>query len=181
MFRRRIGGDADAALEAEQRGDVDDAGGGAAVEGGFREGLGQQEDGLEVDVHHVVPIGLGIIHAVGAADDAGVVDEDVERAERGDLGGDVRGGGKVHEDGLSGAARGLDLRDGLVTGAATGGEDMGAGLGQTHGDGLTDAGVGTGDEGALAVDAKVHLRSPMATWSISVKSTLSPAIAQQKV
>ena len=28
-------------------------------EGGAGEGLGEEEDGLEVDVHHRVPVGLG--------------------------------------------------------------------------------------------------------------------------
>ena len=46
----------------------------------MREGLGQEEARLEVDVHHLVPVGLAEIERVGAADDAGIVDEDVERA-----------------------------------------------------------------------------------------------------
>ena len=71
--------DADAALEGEQRGDVDDGAAGLAREGGAGEGLGEEEHRLEVHVDHVVPVGLGEVDGVGAADDAGVVDEDVER------------------------------------------------------------------------------------------------------
>ena len=38
--------------------------------------------GLEIDVHHVVPILLGEVDGIGAADDAGIVDQDVDRGRR---------------------------------------------------------------------------------------------------
>ena len=46
-----------------------------------RGGLGQEEGRLEIDVHHRVPVGLGEVERVGAADDAGIVDQDVEPAD----------------------------------------------------------------------------------------------------
>ncbi len=42
-------------------------------------GLRHEERGLDVDVHHVVPVLLAELHGVGAADQAGIVDQDVER------------------------------------------------------------------------------------------------------
>jgi hypothetical protein len=47
-------------------------------------GLAEEEHGLQIGVHHRVPVVLGEVDAVGAADDAGVVDQDVDLAERGD-------------------------------------------------------------------------------------------------
>ena len=55
-------------------------------------------------------------------------------------------------------------------------------LSDRDGDGLADAGVGACHQGAFAFQGKrAHRRSPMATMSMSVKSTLSPAMAQQNV
>ena len=125
-----------------------------AGEGGAGEGLGEEEDGLEVDVDHRVPVGLGEVDGVGAADDAGVVDEDVEGAERQErlrrLGGGVEGEGEA--GGLQ--ALGGDEVEGRGDGRAAGGDDLGAGAGEAEGDGLADAGVGAGDEGAAAVEAE---------------------------
>ena len=38
----------------------------------------QEEHGLQIGVDHRVPVVLGEVEAVGAADDAGIVDQDVE-------------------------------------------------------------------------------------------------------
>jgi hypothetical protein len=74
---------ADPALEAQQRGDVDDLA--AALCEHVPPGrLAQEEQALEVGVDHRVPVGLGELDRIGAADDAGVVDEDVEAAELGE-------------------------------------------------------------------------------------------------
>ena len=107
---------------------------------------------------------------VGAADDAGVVHQDVERAE-GEEG--VGGGLGVVEGELEGAgleAAGGDEVEGLVERGAAGGDDLGAGLGHGDGDGLADAGVGAGDERGLAVEAEGvgHRRASMATMSMSL-------------
>src|SRR5690606_39077029 len=71
----------------QHRGDVDDlaAALGDEVPAG---GLAHEERGLDVDVHHVVPVLLAELHRVGAADQAGVVDQHVEAAEAGDGFGD---------------------------------------------------------------------------------------------
>ena len=45
------------------------------------EGLARERNRLQVDVDHFVPVGLGEVDCVRAADDAGVVDQDVERTE----------------------------------------------------------------------------------------------------
>jgi hypothetical protein len=44
------------------------------------EGLAEQEDRLQIDVHDVVPVGLADIDGIGAPDDTGIVDQPVERA-----------------------------------------------------------------------------------------------------
>src|SRR3546814_19766264 len=46
--------------------------------------LFRSEERLEIGVHHRVPVGLGEIDRVGAADDPGVVDEDVDAPEFGE-------------------------------------------------------------------------------------------------
>ena len=53
-----VGRDADAALEGEQRGDVDDGAAGPPREDAAGERLGEEEDGLEVDVDDLVPVGF---------------------------------------------------------------------------------------------------------------------------
>ena len=55
-----------------------------------RNGLRQKKHGLEIDRHDLVPVRLRELEQVGAADDAGVVDEDVDHAELGLDTGDER-------------------------------------------------------------------------------------------
>src|SRR3546814_10985481 len=43
--------------------------------------LAEEEERLQIGVHHRVPIGLGEVDRIGAADDAGIVDENVDAAE----------------------------------------------------------------------------------------------------
>ena len=45
--------------------------------------LAEEEERLQIGIHHRVPIRFGEIDRVGAADDAGIVDEDVDAAEFG--------------------------------------------------------------------------------------------------
>ncbi len=68
-FRGGIGRDPDAALEGEQRGDVDDLTP-ALVDHVAVGGLRQEEGSLQVDVDHRVPVFLGEVERIGAADDA---------------------------------------------------------------------------------------------------------------
>ena len=75
-----------------------------------------------------------------------------------------------------------DVGQRFVAVATGGAQNFGARVAHGNGDGLADAGVGTRHQSAFAFKRKgVHLRSPIATMSMSVKSTLSPAMAQQKV
>ncbi len=159
---RRVGRHADSALEGQQAGDVDHLAGHAVhrtlLQRLLGEGLGQEEDDLQVGVHHRVPIGLGELDAVGAADDAGVVDQDVDLAEGGDglvdhaL--DRFDRAEVGLDRQELATRGFDQGLGFGRRAAAGGGDVGAGLGQRHGHGLSKTGVGAGDEGDLAFETE---------------------------
>ena len=118
--------------------------------------LGQEEGGLQVDVHHLVPVLLGEVERVGAADDAGVVDQDVDAAERLHAAGTRRRAigsvrGQVGLDRQEAAARApATCALGLGRRRAADGDDVGAGLRQRDGDALAEAGVGAGDEGDLA-------------------------------
>ena len=46
--------------------------------------LAEEEQRLEIGVHHRVPIVLGEIDRIGAANDPGIVDEDVDAPELGE-------------------------------------------------------------------------------------------------
>ena len=112
--------------------------------------LAEEEERLEIGVHHRVPVGFGEIDRVGAADDPGIVDEDVDASEFGKHRIDERlhradarqVGGEI----LAPAAQPAHLADGLVGGRSARGGDVGAGLGERERDPLPDAGVGAGDE-----------------------------------
>jgi hypothetical protein len=68
-------------LEAQQRGDVDDLAA-ATLKHVLRRGLAEEEHRLEVGVDHRIPIGLAEGDRIFAADDPGVVDQDIELAGR---------------------------------------------------------------------------------------------------
>jgi len=73
-FRGCVGGDSDAALEAEEAGDVDDFAGffvGDEVSG---DELGELEDAGEVDLEDLLPGVEGGVYGGVAVDGAGVVD-----------------------------------------------------------------------------------------------------------
>jgi hypothetical protein len=142
-----------------------------------RIGLAGEEHRLEVDVDHRVPVRLSEVQTVGPADDAGVFDEDVDLAAL----------KRVHRCHWVGEVelqflRAVDHSHGLRAGRPPGGDHLCAGGAHRDGDRLADAGVGAGHEGGAALKREgAHRRSAIATMSMSVKSTLSPAIAQQKV
>ena len=142
----------------------------AACEGGAGEGLGEEEHRLEVHVDHVVPVGLGEVDGVGAADDAGVVDEDVERPGPAELA--RRHGGVVEGEGeaLARQALGGDQRQRLLDRRAPGRDHVRARPRQPERDRLADAGVGAGDERPPAVEAEGvgHRRASIATISTSL-------------
>ena len=132
---------------------------------------------LQIDVHHVVPVGLGEIDRIGAPDDAGIVDQPVDRPG---LVPDVvehrlRGGviGKIavaRPRTAPPTAAIFACR--LVHRRAADADHRAAGLRDRHGDALADAGVGAGDEDALAVEAEggkvAHRSSSIGTGSTSV-------------
>src|SRR5262249_61088844 len=91
-------GRAHVALPGDGR-DVDDH---AAPAGNHlaRDALQAEEHALAVDAHDAVPVDFGEIHDVGAARDAGVVDERVDAAEGvGDLAHHLVDGGDVADVG----------------------------------------------------------------------------------
>ena len=78
-FAGGVGGDADASLEAEKGGDVDDF----AVPAGNHVAsgeLGELEGASEVDLKDVIPVFENDLFGCGAVDGACVVDEDVDAA-----------------------------------------------------------------------------------------------------
>ena len=79
--------------------------------------LGDEVDALEVDRELAVPVVLGEVVGRAGDRDAGVVDDDVDAAERLDAavhaGRDVRAAGDVHVDAVAVRARRADLRRGL--------------------------------------------------------------------
>ena len=115
-----------------------------------REGLGEEEGALEVDVQHRVPVRLAHAHEQAVLGDAGVVDQDVHLAGgRQDL---LRGG--LHAGGLGdvgGEGPGLaPQRLGLLHGFGAELElqihagNVRAGGSEFQGDGLADAAAGAG-------------------------------------
>src|SRR3546814_11088515 len=94
--------------------------------------LAEEEERLQIGVHHRVPVGLGEVDRVGAADDTGIVDEDVDAPELGERRVDERldradarqVGGEI----LGAAAETAYLADGLVGGRAARGGGGGARL-----------------------------------------------------
>ena len=121
--------------------------------------LGELEDAGEVDLQDVVPVFEGDVFGGGAEDGAGVVDEDVDAAERVvDLGEEVfgaGGGGEVGLEGVRRCHRRLDGGGGVVGGAAVAvAGDGGSGLRECGGDGGSEAAGGAGDEGDFVVEAE---------------------------
>jgi hypothetical protein len=158
-FGRGIGRDVDASLEGEQRGDVDDfaAALGEHVAAGV---LGEAEDTGEVDIDDSLPVFGGVVGGGGAADDAGVVDEDVNGAEAGDgfvdeamadiLVADVADEG----DGMS--AGGVDECLGFFwDGAGAVESDVGASFGESEGDAGAEAARGTSDESVFTFEGEL--------------------------
>ncbi len=106
----------------------------------LRKGLAEEEQRLEVDVHDVVPVLFGKIGGVGAADDAGIVDQPVDRPAAsqtpssigacGDMVAEVAGDRREH------GALGLHQRLGLVHRGAADADHRAAGLGDGDADAL---------------------------------------------
>ena len=114
--------------------------------------LAEEEDRLEVGVDHRVPILFGEVDRVGAADDAGIVDQDVEPPELLDRRAydTVCTGSMVERSADTISARRPSARA-LATVSSAGVRptrgDVGPGPGERQRDRLADAGVGAGDDG----------------------------------
>ena len=80
VLRGRVGRHADAADLRQDRRHVDDLAASSARDRTLGERLREEEHALEVDIDHVVPVLLGELQRIGAADDAGIVDQDVGAA-----------------------------------------------------------------------------------------------------
>ena len=145
-----------------RRADVDDAPPLALLHAGHRRARGVEGRG-EVDGDDGVPLLdrelLDRRHVL----DAGVVDQDVDRAEvalgLGDHVGDLVVA--QHVGGIEGDARAqrLDLRDRLLVvllGAEAVDDDIGAVLGERHGDAVADARGRAGDDGGLAFESSLQ-------------------------
>ena len=109
-FGGGVSGDSDAALEAEERGDVNDLAWCLASNEISGDELGELEDAGEVDLQDLLPGFEGGVDGGVAVDGAGVVDEDVDAAEVGFDGGEERfragGGGEIGLEGGGGATDG---------------------------------------------------------------------------
>ena len=80
-FRRCIRRNPDAALERQHRGDTDDLAARALLDHLPRSYLTQQKHGLDVQVHHIIPILFGKIQKIGASDYAGIVNKYIQAAK----------------------------------------------------------------------------------------------------
>ena len=158
-FGGGIGGDSDAALEAEEAGDVDDFSSGVSGHDVAGNELGELEDAGEVDLQDLLPAFERGVYGGIAVDGAGVVDEDIDAAEVGVHGGEegvgAVGGGEVGLEGGGGAANCLR---GFVCGAAVAVDGYGgSGFGECRGDSCAEAAGGSGDEGNFVVEAEESL------------------------
>ena len=139
--------------------DADETGDGAEIDDGAmggeqqREGgLGDEEDGVDVDAHDAGEVLFGGVSDVADEADAGVVDEDVERGDGAEGARDGGGVGDVHLDGRCvGEFGGEGLGGGEVE---VGDEDVSSGAGKLAAGCGTDAAGTSGDEGGLSVQAK---------------------------
>ncbi|MCY1169227.1 hypothetical protein D9M73_92470 [compost metagenome] len=150
---RGIARHANAALKGQHRRDIDD------LAGPFRDHvpprrLAQEEHRFEIGVDHRIPIVLGKIDRIGAADDAGIVDENIETAElihslihnplhrldRGEIGGNDFGA----------APQRADLRHRVLSRCPPDTGHIRASRRQRYRNRLADAGIGPGDDGNLA-------------------------------
>mmetsp|Transcript_5199 Transcript_5199/g.19368 ORF Transcript_5199/g.19368 Transcript_5199/m.19368 type:complete len:476 (-) Transcript_5199:1242-2669(-) len=168
----RVDADLPEHAKARHRCDVDDA---PADEGARRRAtrpgqhalahlLRDEEGAARVGVHHEVVVVLGDVgEALGGAD-AGVVDQDVQRADlglgmgHGGLDADDIGDVQRHDMGVAAAAFDLGAQVLEPLDTAAGQHDTGTGLGQGLGELRAQAAGRTGDQGhaAFEVDGVTH-------------------------
>ncbi len=119
--------------------------------------LRNEERGLEIDVHHVVPVLLAEVHRIGAADQAGVVDQDVQPAQAFDgLADHARHRLDADQVGFDGRQRTSAVIFSMVSvgGAMPATANVGASGYQCHGDALAQTGIATGYQSDLAFQAE---------------------------
>ena len=159
-FACGVGGNADATLEAEQGGDIDDL---AAVDAGAAAGdhvarykLGKLKDAGQVDLKYLLPVFQRNVFGGGARDGAGVVDEDVDAAELFlNLGEEVFGPCGGGEVGAEGGGAGADDGGGFGGGAAVAvAGDGSPGLRERDSDGYAEPTGGACDESDFVVEAE---------------------------
>ena len=172
-FAGGVCGNADAALEAEERGNVDDFAWCVAGDHVAADELAELEDRGEVDLQDLLPGVERVVLGLVAEDHAGVVYQDVDAAEFGDdFGEEARcgvGGGQVCLESCGVAADGCRGFSGGAAIAMT--RDGCAGLGEASGDSGTESGGCSRDESDFAVEAKeaghvLHEFQCSSEWSV---------------
>src|SRR5262249_39673469 len=140
-------------------------------------GLADEERALEVHPQHAVEIGLRQVEEIGAMDDAGIVDQDVEIAERAAGFGDhVLGVAGVADVGGHEAGLGPRARRRLPGGGVDVGEGDARTLGDVAaGDREPDAVRGAGDDRDLVLEPHGDLR--MSVNGSTRTATVVPAKA----
>jgi hypothetical protein len=178
-----VAGHRQAALEGQQRGDVDHLAA-AAIEHPGAEEAGQLEDAVQVDRHHPAPVLQGQLDRRPAVDRPRVVHQDVHLGQPAQLAPDPVRVGQVEPPpggpAAGGQDRGLDLVQRF--GPAAVHDHVGAGRGQPDGDRGADPGRGAGHQrgppGQVEQGGGVHRNCSTGTTSTSVYSWFSPPIAQ---
>lgn len=152
-----------------------------------RRGLRQEEHRLEIHVDDRIPVGLGEIDGVVAANRARVVDEDVQATEFsndfGDHGGVIGFRPEIRLDPHTPTPQRLYCGKGFGRVAAPDGRDIGARTRQRFGDGATDSSVRACDGGnaPAQIEAVIHRSTFIGTQATSLYSWFSPPIAQMKL
>src|SRR5215212_7850839 len=158
---RRVGRHDDPTLIGENRGGVDDLASLSLlveVPGG---GLGEIEDGAQIDLYDGFPILLAELERRSATDDTSVVDEYVEASERAytfldDVGGELRVDlQQIDVHGVEAVALVLDHFSGLVYGDNIQGRNVCASFGEAKGDTLAEAARRSRYQRYLAIEAEV--------------------------
>jgi hypothetical protein len=159
-FAGGVGGYANAALKAEEGGDVDDfaavCADAAARDHVTGRELGELEDAGEIDLKDLLPIFEGDLFGSGAEDGSGVVDEDVDAAESlFDLGEQIFGTVGRGEIGAKGCGVFAYRFGGFSRGAAVSMAGDGCScLRECDRNGCAEAAGGTGDERYFVVEAE---------------------------
>ena len=132
--------------------------------------LGEAEDAGEIDVDDGLPVFVGVVDGGGAADDAGVVDENVDGAKVLDGffnealadGGiaNVTGEGDAPDSGFGDEVLRVLRR---ILGAVN--SNIGSGLREGDGDGRAEAARGAGNECCLSLEVELFEYRWGAQWS----------------